>query len=628
MRKVVIKSVVLTVSLFAVIFCLSLPAFANTDSSLSDLKMRLEGVQDRAQQVDMLLLAESNSHNWPVIDQGRYHMMLAERQERLNQLEASWKSYTQAITLLESISPTSELVKSYLERSYVTYLQTNDINQYCPDRVIAVELARQVTDPEILVKALTQHAFCFRNSDEFSTGLALLDEALAEANTHQLGYAPTAMIYNATALLYRDNELHQQAYLHLANAYEQWLAVEDWPDVFNMLHGLVGEAIELERFDDAREHAQEMYALAEKLPQYADFLFFAHFNLARVALREGEVEEAITLYQKAIAEQDNTSEKYFVRVSYIYLARAFARNGQLEEAAKAAAQYITLSPSADLEHPMILEANAFIAATEGETKTAVANLMLRIEQEHKEKLDLINRQTVLSSLDHDATITSYKNKLLEQEINIQQLELKRQESEQHIANLSMLFIALLALVVTVIALFLFQSRRLFKHKANTDGLTGISNRRHILEQSLKAIEQASRQQQPLSLIIFDIDNFKRINDTHGHQLGDVVIRSAARQAQHLLRNDCQLGRIGGEEFLVLMPHIALEEAATIAERLRSNIAEKVFHLESSRLTFSISLGVACTEQQGYSLDALVKAADDALYEAKNAGRNAVKMANH
>jgi len=129
---------------------------------------------------------------------------------------------------------------------------------------------------------------------------------------------------------------------------------------------------------------------------------------------------------------------------------------------------------------------------------------------------------------------------------------------------------------------------------------------------------------PLAVLIFDIDYFKQINDNHGHGVGDEVLVELSRRVVHNVRSIDTVARLGGEEFLVLMPDTDESLASTVAERLRASVAREPFHARSigeEGLGITISVGVAMFDRGKDGVDSVIKKADDALYEAKRSGRN-------
>jgi two-component system C4-dicarboxylate transport sensor histidine kinase DctB len=161
-------------------------------------------------------------------------------------------------------------------------------------------------------------------------------------------------------------------------------------------------------------------------------------------------------------------------------------------------------------------------------------------------------------------------------------------------------------------------------KSVTDVLTGIYNRRFFLDTAAKLISAANRHQFPLSIIMIDVDHFKRINDEHGHPAGDKVLQSLASLYREEMRETDILARFGGEEFIIALPHTDAPSAHILAERIRSRVMHYPVDTESGTLMVTISCGIAQYQPADSGLDAVIKRADDALYAAKNNGRNRIE----
>lgn len=159
--------------------------------------------------------------------------------------------------------------------------------------------------------------------------------------------------------------------------------------------------------------------------------------------------------------------------------------------------------------------------------------------------------------------------------------------------------------------------------AATDMLTGLYNRRHFTELADVEIKRARRYQRPLSLVMLDIDHFKSVNDTYGHAIGDLVIKEIAQCCLRNIRSVDIAGRIGGEEFVILLPETTLNNAVLLAERLRVSVFETRVPTELGFVEVTASLGVASLRDGCATIDDLVKQSDHALYRAKDAGRNRV-----
>ncbi len=167
-----------------------------------------------------------------------------------------------------------------------------------------------------------------------------------------------------------------------------------------------------------------------------------------------------------------------------------------------------------------------------------------------------------------------------------------------------------------------------RRMATTDPLTGAANRRHFLECAWRELSRHRRQRKPISLIMLDIDHFKRINDSFGHATGDRILKDLVGTCSDLLREMDLMARIGGEEFVVLLPDTHSQGAIRVCGKIREAIAGiKVPTPKGDKIGFKVSMGLVESQDKGVSIEELMREADNALYSAKNAGRNRVALFN-
>jgi len=165
--------------------------------------------------------------------------------------------------------------------------------------------------------------------------------------------------------------------------------------------------------------------------------------------------------------------------------------------------------------------------------------------------------------------------------------------------------------------------------ATYDNLTNIYNRASFYELAARALELAASQKTPVSAIGLDIDNFKTINDTFGHFCGDEILRGLVDRISGRLRASDIFGRVGGEEFNILLPNTNLENAVALAKNLQEMVDAEIFVVDNHRISVTISIGVATFDGQRHkTLEHLLVDADRALYDAKGTGRNKVCFYNH
>jgi diguanylate cyclase (GGDEF)-like protein len=162
--------------------------------------------------------------------------------------------------------------------------------------------------------------------------------------------------------------------------------------------------------------------------------------------------------------------------------------------------------------------------------------------------------------------------------------------------------------------------------ACTDGLTGLYNHRQFIKIFAEEVARAYRYEKALSIILFDVDDFKKFNDTYGHPNGDIVLREMATMLRELLRDCDTIFRYGGEEFVVLLPETPLSEATKVAERIRIFVETEspLFLTEITKTHgITVSVGVAALPNNGSDTSSLLKAVDDLMYQAKREGKNKV-----
>ena len=211
------------------------------------------------------------------------------------------------------------------------------------------------------------------------------------------------------------------------------------------------------------------------------------------------------------------------------------------------------------------------------------------------------------------------------------LEAIRQTPQRNI-----LMIGTLLAIITLLAIYgQRRAARLLQHLAKhrlqmtalarEDALTGIMNRRRLLELGTMSSRRAQRYREPLSLIMTDLDFFKRINDQHGHPAGDAVLQAFTKLVQRCLRETDHFGRIGGEEFAIILPMTDLKGALQLAERIRHTVATTPLLWQNTYIETTASFGVTVLQENETEFDPLYSRADRALYRAKQAGRNRAEL---
>lgn len=296
------------------------------------------------------------------------------------------------------------------------------------------------------------------------------------------------------------------------------------------------------------------------------------------------------------------------------------------EVARSAAQLVVdRSGPQDVSEPLI-EAHRVLF------KVSKAQGQMALALEHHERylaiqravLDDAKARTLAFQLaNHRAAAARLEIEALNRRNDVLALEARLASSN---ANIARLWLALLALLIASILFWawrLVRTQARLRHQAETDSLTGVHNRQYFLRQAEETVRRCARDRRPVGFVLLDLDNFKMINDVMGHAAGDEALVRAATACRSALAPGVLYGRLGGEEFGILLPGAVQADASAMAERVRATLDRPPEDERTPRVT--ASLGVATSESSGHDLRTLLLHADAALYHAKHAGRNRVAL---
>lgn len=492
-------------------------------------------------------------------------------------------------------------------------------------QVLQNPLAQQ--DQELQVRALILRAEQYAHSGGYPKALADLQHALGL--TRQQGDPVTEnYINNALANLYADPAVAD--YQDAIPLYQLTLAYH------RDRNNLRGEATALfnlgstyESMGDltqALEYLQQALR-AEQQRQQPDNIAYTQRSIAIVLTKAGRAADALLLLDQAINHYQNSNNQEYL--AYCRLSRAVSYKAlqqwqQAEQDLAAAEQYFKTHRNPRFEARLYKE-YADLQAKRGNWQSAFL-----LQQQ------LLQRDTQLQQQLLDQRTSALKTQLQTEQIRSEKelLTRKNQQQQQQLQDAEQLrlwqVIALSCATMLILALLLLmqRQRKLSRQLADLsllDELTRLPNRRHTLAMAEQLWQQATRSGVPMAVLALDIDFFKSINDTFGHHAGDLVLKKVAHGLRFSLRPQDKIGRVGGEEFLILLPATQQNQAVEIAQRLCLDVAALDWpELEPGRKV-TISIGVAGKTQQT-DLMQLWHQADTALYQAKHQGRNQVALA--
>jgi diguanylate cyclase (GGDEF)-like protein len=348
-------------------------------------------------------------------------------------------------------------------------------------------------------------------------------------------------------------------------------------------------------------------------------------DMARFEIEQGRAAAAIDLLQKNYADVVGAKYQSLISQFDALLAMAYWKNGQVALAEKFA-------------HDAI---NSSIRNEYTESLTTAYELLYRIKLQQGDFAAALSWHEKYMAADkadlNDVSTKALAYQVVKQQVQAKKLEVETLGKQNQILQLqqaldrkaseaSRLYIALLLSMLAFIAFWAYRIKRSqlrFMRQARRDGLTDIFNRQHFVSSAEQQLQYCKRSARQACLVLIDLDHFKVVNDTHGHAVGDRVLKRAVAACQAHLRSSDIFGRLGGEEFGIVLPDCTLEQALNRAEQIRAAIATAATGEDSPGVPISASFGVATIARSGYELRDLLIDADDGLYRAKREGRNRV-----
>jgi diguanylate cyclase len=357
-------------------------------------------------------------------------------------------------------------------------------------------------------------------------------------------------------------------------------------------------------------------------------------NLSRTYLvrkwaSQGNTEKAIALLEQHLTETDSSQFPRLLAEIHSLLAEYKLTVGNIIEAEHHASIAIKQSAAVPYSQPLVVaEKTLYEIALRRKDNAAALEHYLKYAEADKAYLnDVKARELAYQLVKHETLQKNQTIALLNNKNKLLQLE---QTVAKQKARYTVSVIILLGVLLTLLMYWTYRTKRIqmaFRRLAETDTLTGISNRDHFNKNVEHALADAGKKTEQLSLIMFDLDNFKSINDRYGHATGDWVLKQVTQVIKPICRKQDCIGRIGGEEFAILLRASDLESATAMAERFREHIAAINTDETGNRFTATASFGVATTLSSGYNFDTLLSQADEALYQSKREGRNRVSPYN-
>ncbi|MFM2587923.1 diguanylate cyclase [Vibrio sp. TBV020] len=448
---------------------------------------------------------------------------------------------------------------------------------------------------------------------------------------------------------YEALKLANEAYILLIDSVDKAMVSDLYSQlgILYYLNGDYGNAIQFQ--EKVLKQAIDDNSIQETAVAYYN-LANAYYKWSKVDNSERHIQAASLNYQRGLELAQNIEAKYLQRNNLLGLISLYTYSNAIEDASRRLEQLLDLqleySGYSKLSYHLVLadyykvvedipklqwhldKATQYYAQEDVsfpayalDKQKEVADLYAAIGQ-HEDAYHWLESYST-NAIGRYKSQTQQKVKELQSEIENQRLAMENRELNHQVQTRFWLITAMCLVLALSIGL-LYQQRKKkqqFYHLSNTDFLTGLANRRHIFEWG-----ESQFSSRKLSSIIFDIDHFKTLNDTYGHEFGDQVLKQVSSIVNQSARKEDVVGRIGGEEFLILLPSIGRDELSTIAENIRALISTHQFVTPDNQ-TIKVTASFGIAEHRSGALSDQVNLADTALYSAKRSGRNRCVFSN-
>lgn len=531
-------------------------------------------------------------------------------------------NYAQFVAIVSDLNDRSQTL-SVPQQQYLRYLDAWRL-AYDADYATAIpmlrKLSEEVTEANLRFRSLATIVNVLAISRRYEEAFQRLEDLLtllpqvSDATARQQGLGVAAYLYAQLGLQ------------DLALKYSDQLAQENWAGRGTCRSAELRQLaiFQSERPEVAPGEVADAIAACTKL---GDLMRanFVRVYAASSYVRQGKHDSALALLDGHRKEVENTRYTPLLSLYDSLLARIYREKGNPKLVERYATSSVrnavkgeyteSLVASYRLLYLLARERGDIAGALEFHEKYAAAD---------KGYLDELSaRQFAYEKVKHQSLANQLQIDSLNKQNEVLQLQ---QALDKKAVETSRLYIALLLMLVAFIIFFAYKTKRSqlhFMKLSQADGLTGIANRPHFIALAESALATNRKSHHEVCVALCDLDHFKAINDEHGHAAGDTALRQVAMAIQSHLRSGDVFGRVGGEEFGILLPNCSLEAARERCEQLRVALSDLSVRHDSRDLAISASFGVETTASCGYELRQLLANADVALYQAKHAGRNRV-----
>ncbi len=563
-----------------------------------------------------------------VENQVKYYQVLSAIYIETSQFKLALNAASNGLRIAQSLTSPTILISELSYLRGFTKESLGDSQGAIENYLNGLEVAESLDDKKYITDGLINLGAIYYLTEQYEQSMVMLNDALSIANT--LNNAELKGSVNSElGILYSYMYQNEKALNFFQASYEQFIKAGMHLYALNSLQNIAVIHMEEGRYEQAIPLLEELIKNAAKLSNN-EILggVYTRMAIAHVKKEKPDTETAyqyITLAEQYMegAQQHNAPIHFTVEKAFVL--EAMERYDEALESLRIAENLLAKNSQTKntFYHYNLMYLQSEIYYKTEKYQQAYKKQSQFITRLFNDKHNINMEKVEELRLSYESKQADLKNKLLEQEQAVQVIQLN--EMTYHEKNLQSLivFVALVMLALAWFLLKMVQGQKSLLRVSQIDDLTGVINRRRLVELGENIFRTTQKERQNFSVLMIDVDNFKVINDNFGHKKGDHVLKEIAGMANLIMRtNDC-FGRFGGEEFICLLPKTSIEDAYEVAERLRLTFQNQI-KLNKVDEKVTVSIGISSYKRENSeSFTQLIKDADIKMYQAKSEGRNRV-----
>jgi diguanylate cyclase (GGDEF)-like protein len=618
--------------LFSYLF-ISMQALADEETINRDFSFFVERVEklQKTNITDALELLDSYQTNIATLtveNQVKYYQVLSEIYIETSQYKLGRDIASQGLRITQSLTSPTILISelSYLRGFSLESLGDNQgaIENY----LNGLEVAESLNDKKYIADGLINLGAVYYITEQYEKSMIMLNDALNIANSldnEELKGSVNSELGILYAYMYQPEKsvkFYQASYEHYKKAGMDLYAL-------NSLQNIAINHMEEGRYEQAIPLFEEIVQSSEKLSnnEIVGGLYLS-MSIAYAMKKEPDTEIAyqyLTMAEQYMEGAQKHNAPLYFTLEKAYVLEAMGRYDEALDSLIIAEEFLAKNSKTKntFSHYNLMYLQSEIYYKTEKYQQAYEKQSQYLKRLFNDKQTTNMEKVEELRLSYESQQADFKNKLLEQEQSVQIIQLNNMTYHENNLQLFIVFVSLIMLALAWLLLKMVQGQKHLLRVSQIDDLTGVINRRHLVELGEKMFITTHGKQQDFSVLMIDVDNFKMINDNLGHKIGDKVLKEIAELASLIMRtNDC-FGRFGGEEFICLLPETSATDAHDVAESLRLTIQEKVM-LNKVDEQVTVSIGISSYKKQtNESFSQLIKDADIKMYQAKSLGKNRV-----